>query len=472
MATNKKYISLENLGIYDEKIKKVITDGDAATLKDAKDYADSLASNYEAAGSVESAEARANAYTDTEVKKATDAAAAAQAQADKGVTDAATADGKAVAAQGAVDSLSTYVGQIPEGATATDVVGYVDEKTAGIAKDSDLGAVRDRVTQAEEDIAAIEADYLTSSDKEELAGDIQEVQTAVNNEKTRAEGVESGLNTRLATVEGDYLKASDKEELQGNIDTLSDALEILTEGVDANDVDGVKDLIAYVKEHGPEVTGMKEDIADNAAAIETEKGRAQAAEQENAAAAATAQATAEAAQAAADTEKSRAEGVESGLNTRLLAVESAIGESGSVAEDIEAAKNAAIEAAAADAKDKADAAESAAKTHATSLNTAMDTRVGALETESATHAKQSDLTALTTRVTTAEGEIDTLQAEMDAVEALAATNKAAHEANAAAILLKASQADHEALAARVKNNEDGIAAFVPADTSDINKLFE
>jgi hypothetical protein len=55
MANTKKYVSLDKLGLYDEKIKKVITDGDAAALASAKSYADGLAVNYDAAGSAASA---------------------------------------------------------------------------------------------------------------------------------------------------------------------------------------------------------------------------------------------------------------------------------------------------------------------------------------------------------------------------------------------------------------------------------
>ena len=50
---------------------------------------------------------------------------------------------------------------------------------------------------------------------------------------------------------------------------------------------------------------------------------------------------------------------------------------------------------------------------------------------------------------------------MDAVEALAASNKTAHEANAAAIALKASQADLEA----------AVASFVEVTAEEIDALF-
>ena len=83
----KKYLSLDKLTIYDEKLKAKMAADDAAALKSAKDYADGLAVNYDAAGSAATAEANAKAYADgkdaaiAEAKKAgTDAAAAAARQ--------------------------------------------------------------------------------------------------------------------------------------------------------------------------------------------------------------------------------------------------------------------------------------------------------------------------------------------------------------------------------------------------------
>ena len=54
MAEIKKILTLAGLTTYDEKIKKVITDGDAKALADAKTYADVLATNYDAAGTAQS----------------------------------------------------------------------------------------------------------------------------------------------------------------------------------------------------------------------------------------------------------------------------------------------------------------------------------------------------------------------------------------------------------------------------------
>ena len=61
----KKYLDLERLGHYDEKIKKVISDGDAAALTAAKSYADGLSDNYDAAGT---AETKVNELTNGQVK--------------------------------------------------------------------------------------------------------------------------------------------------------------------------------------------------------------------------------------------------------------------------------------------------------------------------------------------------------------------------------------------------------------------
>lgn len=120
------------------------------------------------------------------------------------------------------EELESYVGTIPSTSTATNVVAYVQEKTAGIATEGAMTELSDRITVVEGDVA---------------------------------------------TIKGDYLKNADKTELQNNIDTVASAVELLTNGVDAETVDGVNDLIAYVNEHGTEVTGMKADIKANADAI-------------------------------------------------------------------------------------------------------------------------------------------------------------------------------------------------------------
>ena len=181
-------------------------------------------------------------------------------------------------AQEEVDALETYVGTIPEGYTETNVVAYINKKAeetlnaaSGGSSESAASVLGALNTYKAENDPKVAANTEAIADLEGLVGDKKvsdAIADAVNVEKERAEGIEGGLETRLATVEGDYLKAADKTELQNQITTNANAIERLTNGVSAEEVDGVNDLIQYVKDHGTEVTGMKADIKANADAID------------------------------------------------------------------------------------------------------------------------------------------------------------------------------------------------------------
>lgn len=468
MAEIKKYLSLDKLSKYDAKIKEVISAGDEATLASAKGYADGLASNYEPAGSV------ATAKSELEGKIATVSAAAQ------------TADGKAVAAQNDVDALETLVGTLPEDTSAKSVVDYVNLKTTGIATDTALSELQSQLSATKSEVSTIKGDYLKAADKTELDGKI----TA---EANRAKGVENGLESRLAAVEADYLVEADKTELQGNIDTVSGVVNTLV-GTDtsksvrtiANEelaaqlipenasesLNTLQEIAAWIQNHPGDASAMNKAIED----LETLVGTLPEG--------VIASTVIGYIQEAVGAEKSRAEGVESGLNTRLAAVEGAVGTEGSVKSMIDSAV--AAEAALRVAGD-----EAASKAAAGALKAAQDAQgeVDALEGVVATltetvngKAAQADLTALTTRVTTAEGEIDTLQGEMtqaktdiDAVEAKAAANETAIGELQTAVDTKAAQTDLQAEINRAKAAEEAnaaaIAAFVEISEEEINALF-
>lgn len=438
MAEQIKYVSLSKLDYYDSKIKEHIETAD-----------NTLKSNLEGqievvAGALDSEITRAKA---AEATNAT-VAQTAQAAADK--------------AQGEVDALETYVGTFTHD-TAKTVVEYVNAKTDGIATSGNLEALGTRVT-------AIENDYLKASDKTELEGDIVAVRTAVDTEKSRAEGIEAGLDARITAIEDDYLKAADKTELQGNIDTVSAAVERLTNGVSAEEIDGVNDLIQYVKDHGTEVTGMQDDIAENASAIEGVAGRMTTAEGKITAVEGAVATKAE--QSALNEAVEALEGVDAGLDTRLKAVEAKFGDGeGNVEAQIAAAKQEAIDAAATAADTKDEAVLAAAKKYADDEDALIEARVATLEGASATHALKSEVEAVDGRVTTAEGEIDTLQSEMDAVEALAVAADAAAKANAQAIALKADITALNAVSDRVTTLETWHNNFTEASEEEINALF-
>ena len=558
MAEIKKYLDTTALGTLVDQIKAE----DAKGLQASKDYADSLAKNYDVAGAAATAESNAKAYTDelangqvktnkeaieklngdatvegSVAKAVADAKAVIDADVDaveaianknkediaainnaetgilkqaKDYADAEDAKVEELVAGVAEDvaNLTTYVGTIPEGATATDIVGYVQEKTAGIATDAALGELQAAVDVVEADVEAIKGDYLKAADKTELEGKI----TA---EETRATEAEAGLASRIKAVEDDYLVEADKTELSNAIalkadQTALDAEKERAEGVEESlqnqintimnnpDAEGainsINEFTKYVEEHGTIADGFRVDIDQNKADIVAEVKRAGEAESELAGRLDVLEAIDHEAYVAADTalknelngeiaKKADAsaleaavealEGADAGLAERLADVEAVLGTGeGSVADQIASAKDEAIAAAAEDAANKDVVVLSEAQKYADGLNTAMEERVAGLEGASATHALKSDVEALAGRVTTAEGEIDTLQTEMDAVEKKASDNEAAIGTINTELAKKAAQADLEAAVARIAQNETDIEALegVVADKAEQDDL--
>lgn len=139
-----------------------------------------------------------------------------------------------------------------------------------------------------------------------------QIAAAVKEEADRAKAAEEANAAAIKAVSDDYLKTADKTELQDQITANANAITLLTDGADPDKVDSVKDLIDYVDTHGAEVTGMKEDISNNATAIANEV--------------------------------TRATGVEAGHADRIKALEDANAEGGVVAEAIAEAKQAGVNA--------------------------------------------------------------------------------------------------------------------------------
>lgn len=81
-----------------------------------------------------------------------------------GLGSAAYTDATDYDAAGAADAVRTYVGEIPETAEATNIVAYIQEKTAGIATDAALEELTGRVADAEKDIDDIQTALEGKSD--------------------------------------------------------------------------------------------------------------------------------------------------------------------------------------------------------------------------------------------------------------------------------------------------------------------
>ena len=333
-------------------------------------------------------------------------------------------------------------------------------------------ALTGRVADLEAAVEALEADYLTSADKTELEGKITEVSTAVATEKSRAEGVEAGFETRIAAIEGAYETKANVEalgtEVKGLINTeksraegaeqaisgeltayktSNDARVLAAEGeidalqttilglsgamhfkgvVDAVPADGAEGYesgdVVLVKADA-EANARKEFVYDGTtwhelgdegsyltktAAAETYQTKADAALEHTAL------------EGLVSTEKSRAEGVEAGFETRIATIEGAYETKANVealgnevkglitAEETRAkgveggfeTRIAAIEGAYENKTDSA-AKLAEAKKHADDLNTAMDGRVAAIEAKPAMDITADDIAAYDGAVTAA-----------------------------------------------------------------------
>lgn len=192
----------------------------------------------------------------------------------------------------AIDELSEYVGTIPNvpGEDGNnkyadlDVIGYINKKaqetlaaaqggsseTAASVKgqlDDYIGENNTRVKAIEDDVAAIEADYLTSVDKTELSN-------AIGAEQSRAEGIEAGLRTDVDAIKGDYLKAADIAEFETKANVKKVADDLAAETKARTDADaGFETRIAALEDNFGDGEGTVE--AQIAAAVATEKQRAE-----------------------------------------------------------------------------------------------------------------------------------------------------------------------------------------------------
>lgn len=447
----KKYIDLTGLTHYDEKIKAVIDSKDATTLKSAKDYADSLAGNYDAVGTAETkvqelanGQVKTNTAAITKLNgdaKTEGSVAKAVADAQAGLeTKISAADAKAAGAQSAVDNLKTYVGTIPDGATSTDVVSYVNEKTAGIATDASLGALKKRVDTAEGDINTAKSDI-----------------TALQG---RADAVEGKVTTLVGDDAGKSARTIANEELTKQL-VPENAKESL---------DTLQEIAAWIQKHPDDASAMNAAID----ALKTKVG--------DIPEGATATTIVAYIKELVDAEKVRATGVESGLDTRVKTVEAKLGDGdGSVAKQIEAAVK--VET------DARTAADGVLEGKITTAQGAADKAQGDVDALKTSKADQTALDAVAGRVTTVEGKVKTLEGashthtNMDVIKGITAGDVAnwnsAHDnehthANKAVLdaISDAKVSAWDAAEQNAKTYTDGkIAEFKPISNTEIDALF-
>ena len=430
MANEKKYLDFAALGYYDEKLKAWVSAADEAGLAAAKKYADDLGVKYDPAGT---AQTKVDALANGQVKANTDAIAklngdgegsvkkavadsaatlntaieAAQAAADKAQAAADKAQGEVDLVEtdmGDVDSLSTQnktvVGAINEvlaavgtGGTAATVTMTTDTTTDGALKSYTIkqGTTTVGVIDIPKDMVVESGEVVTNPEGQPEGTYIKLVLA----------NVAEPLYVNVGTLVDIYKAKADAAQVQIAIDSATREISATIVAGSIGTTELADGAVVTAKIADANVTKAKlssavqasldkADAAATKAEFDEEVTRAKAAE---------AQALTDA-KAYTDekvgAEKTRAEGIENGLDARLQAVEAKFGDGeGNVEAQIAAAKQAAIDAAADDATAKANAAESNAKTHANNLNTAMNTRVEALEGDTHTHSNKGVLDGIT-----------------------------------------------------------------------------
>ena len=159
----------------------------------------------------------------------------------KAAEEAAAAAAKK--AQDEVDALETYVGVIPADYTETNIVAFIQKRAQEVLAAAQGGSSETAASVK----AALEA-YIAENDPK----------VADN-------------TADIATIMGDYLKKADKDGLAGDIKANADeiiridaALKAAVEN-DGAGLDSIKELAAWIEEHG-------EDAAGYAAAIQALEG--------------------------------------------------------------------------------------------------------------------------------------------------------------------------------------------------------
>lgn len=121
---NLKYLDLTGLSLYDEKIKEVIEAGDSSTLEASKSYSDSLADNYDPAGTAE-----------TKVQQLASGQVATNTAAIAKLNGNDTTDGSvAKAVKDAKDAVEAQIGTLGDLDTTakTDLVNAINEVRSAV----------------------------------------------------------------------------------------------------------------------------------------------------------------------------------------------------------------------------------------------------------------------------------------------------------------------------------------------------
>lgn len=360
----KKYIDLTGLTHYDEKIKAVIDSKDAANLKSAKDYADSLAGNYDAAGT---AETKVQELANGQVKTNTDAITKLNGDAK---TEGSVAKAVADAQAGLETKISDADSKAAAAQTAAD-----DAKKAADAVDAKVGVVPEGSTV----IAEIQKIKDAAYDDTEVRGLIKTNADNITELTGRADAVDGKVTTLIGDDAGKSARTIANEEL---------AKQLIPENA-SESLDTLQEIAAWIQDHPKDSSAMNAAIKALQAKVgDIPEG-------------ATATTIVAYIKELVDAEKTRATAVEDGIKKDVTALQTAIGEGGSVADQISTAV--AAEAALRDAGDKALDGKVA------TAQAAAEAAQGDVDALKTSKADQIALDGVAGRVTTVEGKVETLE---------------------------------------------------------------
>lgn len=184
-----------------------------AAEQNAKDYADGLASNYDAAGAAAAVDEKLTA--EVERAQAAEQANAAAAKA---------ADDKAVAAQGEIDALEAKVGEVPADKTVVQMIS--DAQTAATYDDTEVrGLISDNATAIQTEKERMDA-FMTLEGGQTLNAaldSLKEIQDFITNEAADADvllGKVSALEAIVDGIGGEGESATVVAYVQAAIDAL------------------------------------------------------------------------------------------------------------------------------------------------------------------------------------------------------------------------------------------------------------
>lgn len=145
----------------------------------------------------------------------------------------------------AISNLETYVGTIPETATATDIVSYVQEKTSGIATNAALTELTGRVSTAEGEIDALQAAIGEGGSVTVAIADAKKAGTDAAAAATAAQAT-ADSKTTMAEVEAKNYAT--KTEAQGYANAKDAAISAAKDAADAAqaDVDALEGKVGTV----------------------------------------------------------------------------------------------------------------------------------------------------------------------------------------------------------------------------------